>query len=98
MAVRGAAFRTSLAGRRVLVVGLAKSGVAAATLCRACGARVLATDAKPLEALSADARALPAAGISFVPEATAAPALAATDLVVISPGVPFDAPLPRAAR
>lgn len=96
MAVRGAAFRASLDGRRVLVVGMAKSGVAAAALCRACGARVLATDAKTLEALGPDARALPASGVAFVSDAAAA--LAATDLVVVSPGVPFDAPLPRAAR
>jgi UDP-N-acetylmuramoylalanine--D-glutamate ligase len=98
MAVRGAPFRASLDGRRVLVVGLAKSGVAAAALCRACGARVLATDTKPLDALGADARALPASGVRFVPDAEAAHALTATDLVVVSPGVPFDAPLPRGAR
>src|SRR5688572_30903699 len=83
MAVRGAAFRASLDGRRVLVVGMAKSGVAAAALCRACGARVLATDAKALDALGPEARALPASGVGFVSDPAAA--LAATDLVVVSP-------------
>jgi UDP-N-acetylmuramoylalanine--D-glutamate ligase len=95
---RGAAFRASLVGHRVLVVGLAKSGVAAAALCRACGARVLATDAKPLASLSPEAQALATVGVAFETEAGAAQALTATDLVVVSPGVPFDAPLPRAAR
>ena len=98
MVARGAAFRATLVGRRVLVIGLAKSGVAAATLCRAIGARVLATDAKPLATLSPEAQALPTAGVAFESEAAAAQALTATDLVVVSPGVPFDAPLPRAAR
>ena len=46
-APRGAEFRAALAGRRVTVVGLARSGVAACRLLRACGARVTATDAKP---------------------------------------------------
>ena len=96
--VRGAAFRASLAGRRVLVVGLARSGVAAAALCRAAGARVVAADAKPVDALGADARALVADGIRVARESDAMPALRATDLVVVSPGVAYDAALPRAAR
>jgi UDP-N-acetylmuramoylalanine--D-glutamate ligase len=95
---RGAAFRKSLAGRRVLVVGLARSGVAAAALCRAAGARVVAVDAKPLGMLSSEAQALAAAGVTVSLESEAPPALGGTDLVVVSPGVPYDAPLPRAAR
>jgi UDP-N-acetylmuramoylalanine--D-glutamate ligase len=98
MATRGAAFRATLDGRRVLVVGLAKSGVAAATLCRAAGARVVAADAKALDALSADARALPASGIHVFRESDAMNVLSATDLVVVSPGVPYEGTLPRAAR
>ena len=98
MATRSAAFRASLADRRVLVVGLARSGIAAAGLCRALGARVVAADAKPVEALGREARSLSDAGIRVVPESEASHALGATDLVVVSPGVPFDAPLPRAAR
>ncbi|HOU93308.1 MAG TPA: NAD(P)-dependent oxidoreductase, partial [Polyangiaceae bacterium] len=49
-----------LSGKRVVVVGLGRSGVAAARLCRAHGARVVATDVAPLGALSAAARALDA--------------------------------------
>ena len=48
MATRGQAYLRSLAGRRVTVFGLAKSGVAAARLLRAAGADVVGTDAKPV--------------------------------------------------
>ncbi len=101
--VRGAEYRASLAGRRAMVVGLAKSGVAAARLLDACGAAVLAVDAKPLAALGREARELdrPAPGgrgIRFVPETDASTALSDVDLVVISPGVPVDAAIPSAAR
>ena len=41
---RGRAYLNSLAGRRVTVVGLAKSGVAAARLLRTAGADVTGAD------------------------------------------------------
>ncbi len=51
---------SELAGKRVVVVGLGASGVAAARLCLRRGARVVANDRKPLGALSDEARALEA--------------------------------------
>ncbi|HKQ66457.1 MAG TPA: hypothetical protein VJZ73_15705, partial [Methylomirabilota bacterium] len=51
MSTRGQAYLRSLAGRRVAVLGLAKSGLAAARLLRAVGADVVGTDAKPVGAL-----------------------------------------------
>ncbi|MBI3456016.1 MAG: hypothetical protein HY002_09560, partial [Candidatus Rokubacteria bacterium] len=42
-AERGAAWRAALAGRRVTVVGLARSGVAACRLLRTLGVQVTAT-------------------------------------------------------
>ena len=51
--VRGAAWLASLGGRRVAVVGLARSGVAAARLLREAGAEVVGVDAQPLTARSA---------------------------------------------
>jgi UDP-N-acetylmuramoylalanine--D-glutamate ligase len=98
VAVRGRSYLDGLAGRRVVVVGLARSGVAAAQLCRVAGASVVAVDAKPLERLGPDAQALTALGIRVVLEADAAPDVVRADLVVVSPGVAVDAPLPRAAR
>ena len=45
---RGATYRQSLEGKTVSVVGLAKSGVAAARLIRHLGGRVLASDSSSL--------------------------------------------------
>ena len=55
---RGAIYRRSLADKTVSVVGLAKSGVAAARLIARLGGRVLASDAAPREAWSPEARRL----------------------------------------
>jgi UDP-N-acetylmuramoylalanine--D-glutamate ligase len=82
-----------LVGRTVVVVGLGRSGVAACRLGRARGARVVATDRKPLEQLSDEVRALDVelrvGGHAEVPFETA-------DLVVVSPGVPSLPELDRA--
>jgi UDP-N-acetylmuramoylalanine--D-glutamate ligase len=86
---RGRAYLAGLMGRRVTVVGLARSGVAAARLLAAAGARVVATDAKPLDALAEGARALPAAGVPVRPPAVA---FEGAELAVVSPGVPLDSP------
>jgi UDP-N-acetylmuramoylalanine--D-glutamate ligase len=85
---RGPAYRASLAGLPVAVVGLARSGIAAARLLREAGARVIATDAKPLGALSDEARALTRLGVRLV--AADADPLRDVELVVVSPGVPLD--------
>lgn len=95
---RGAAWLRTLAGRPVAVVGLARSGVAAARLLHAVGARVLAADLKPLAALGAEAQGLAALGVTLLTGGAHAEALAAVDLVVVSPGVPLDSPQLRAAR
>ncbi len=82
-----------LAGKTVIVVGLGKSGIAAAKLCLARGARVIATDSAPAEKLLPEARALQAelvlgghAGVQFEQ----------ANLIVISPGVPDFAELTKA--
>ena len=77
-----------VSGRTVIVVGLGRSGVAAARLLLARGARVIANDAAPRERLSPDARALEAEG-AVIASGGHDPALfEQADLVVISPGVP----------
>ncbi|MGD0523621.1 MAG: UDP-N-acetylmuramoyl-L-alanine--D-glutamate ligase [Polyangiaceae bacterium] len=85
---------SELSGKRVVVVGLGASGVAAARLCLRRGARVVANDGKPREALSAEARALEAEGAELVAGGHAAARMDAADVVVVSPGVP---PLPEVA-
>jgi UDP-N-acetylmuramoylalanine--D-glutamate ligase len=85
---RGRAYLATLAGRRVAVVGLAKSGIAAARLLAAAGADVRGTDAKPVASLSSEALALRRDGVSLV---DGPGALDGAELVVVSPGVPVDA-------
>src|SRR5512134_2311801 len=98
MTERGRAYRRWLAGRTVAVVGLARSGVAAARLVRALGGGVLASDASPAERLSPEARALAAAGCAVWTGGHPDEAFAGADLVVVSPGVPLTLPALQSAR
>ncbi len=88
----------SLEGKRIVVVGLGASGVAAARLCLRRGARVVGTDRKPLEALGADARALEEAGVALAVGGHEGARLAEADLIVVSPGVPAFAELDDAVQ
>jgi UDP-N-acetylmuramoylalanine--D-glutamate ligase len=97
VATRGRAWLRSLAGHRVTVVGLAKSGIAAARLLREVGAEVTGVDAKPVDRLGREVAALAAAGVRLYTGADAA-AFERTDLVVVSPGVPLDGPQLALAR
>ena len=96
--VRGAAYREWLRGKRVSVVGLARSGVAAAQLLLKLGARVTATDAKPVAGLSADARGLSDTGIYLYAGGHPPEAFSEAELVIVSPGVPADHPALVAVR
>jgi len=82
-------------GTRVAVVGGAASGVAAARLLVERGAGVTLTDLRP--ALDAAAE-LAAIGVSLALGSHPEGLLTGSDLVVISPGVPFDQPAVAAAR
>ncbi len=75
------------AGKRVTVVGMARSGVAAARALRALGAVVTVTDRKPAEELRERIAAL---GAGIAVEAGGHPdrLFREADLVVLSPGVP----------
>jgi len=95
---RGATYRRSLAGKTVSVVGLAKSGVAAARLIRRLGGRVLASDSSPLEALSSEARALEREGCALWTGGHPDEAFRGAELVVVSPGVPLELPALAAVR
>ena len=95
---RGAVYRESIAGKTVSVVGLAKSGVAAARLVRRLGGRVLASDSSPLESLSPEARGLEGEGCALWAGGHPDEAFHGADLVVVSPGVPLELPALAAAR
>jgi UDP-N-acetylmuramoylalanine--D-glutamate ligase len=87
-----------LSGKKVLVVGLARSGTAAARLCARQGARVTVTDRRVATEVAAEVRALDGAGVSFALGGHDERAFTASDLVVISPGVPLSLPEIAAAR
>ncbi|HKO53557.1 MAG TPA: UDP-N-acetylmuramoyl-L-alanine--D-glutamate ligase [Polyangiaceae bacterium] len=74
-----------LAGKRVVVVGLGKSGVAAAKLCLARGAHVVGTDSAAAPKISEEARAL---GIELVLGGHQGVKFESAQLIVVSPGVP----------
>ncbi len=80
-----------LAGARVAVVGMARSGVAVVELLMEKGARVTAVDMKPVH----DER-LERLGVSVLPQDDAA--LEGADLIVLSPGVLADAAQIEKAR
>jgi UDP-N-acetylmuramoylalanine--D-glutamate ligase len=87
-----------LSGRRVLVVGLGKSGIAAARLCAARGASVTATDRRTLEALPPETRGLCEAGVTLEVGGHVEASFESADLIILSPGVPAIAPVVAAER
>ncbi len=82
----------------MLVVGLARSGIAAARFLARLGARVVATDRKPAGELSAEALSLAGDGVSLEMGVHYEASFRAAELVVVSPGVPWDLPALAAAR
>ncbi len=95
---RGQAYRGWLAERTVAVVGLARSGVAAARLIRRLGGRVLASDSGARESLSPEAIQLEELGCELFADGHPEAAFAGAELVVVSPGVPLELPAIAAAR
>jgi UDP-N-acetylmuramoylalanine--D-glutamate ligase len=86
-----------LRGKRVLVIGLARTGMATALFCATRGARVTATDLRG-EAEIPGAAKLRAAGVQLHLGSHDAAVLDQQELVIPSPGVAADAPLLAAAR
>jgi UDP-N-acetylmuramoylalanine--D-glutamate ligase len=77
-------------GKRALVVGLGKSGVASALFLEARGAKVAVSDAKSPELLREEIPLLLDHGISVETGQHGERTFRDQDLIVISPGVPFD--------
>ena len=83
--------------KKVTVVGMARSGIAAARALHALGAQVTVTDKKPLGQLAGQVRALGTPDITVVAGGHPERIFIETDLVVLSPGVP-KLPQVQAAR
>ncbi|WP_224245333.1 UDP-N-acetylmuramoyl-L-alanine--D-glutamate ligase [Hyalangium gracile] len=89
---------SALSGQKVLVFGLAKSGVAAIRLLLSQGAHVTALDARDEQQLGDVARELKAQGVKLVTGPTPPGLLEEQFLIVVSPGVPLSLPELKAAR
>ena len=87
-----------LKDKRVLVVGLGKSGVASAQFLKAHGARVTVSDTKSGDDLRNEIPALLDHGITVETGGHGERTFRGQDLIVVSPGVPVDAPLLVQAR
>src|SRR5436190_18965500 len=87
-----------LAGQSIVVVGLARSGIAAASFLARRGAHVVATDRKPAGELSAEAVRLEEAGVGLELGEHRPESFAGANLVVVSPGVAWDLPELGGAR
>ncbi|HTA80904.1 MAG TPA: UDP-N-acetylmuramoyl-L-alanine--D-glutamate ligase [Terracidiphilus sp.] len=81
-----------LKGKKVLVVGLGKSGLAAALFLRRRGAQVTVSDVRSAEALAKDIPALLDEGIMVEAGGHGLLTFRRQDLIVVSPGVPLDTP------
>ncbi|HEY0795467.1 MAG TPA: UDP-N-acetylmuramoyl-L-alanine--D-glutamate ligase, partial [Acidisarcina sp.] len=84
--------------KKVLVVGLGKSGLAAALFLRRQGARVTVSDVRSADALQKEIPALMEEGIAVEAGGHGLLTFRRQDLIVVSPGVPLDTPELAQAR
>ncbi len=81
-----------LKGKKVLVVGLGKSGLAAALFLRRKGAQVTVSDIRSAESLAKEIPALLDEGINVEAGGHGLLTFRKQDLIVVSPGVPLNTP------
>jgi len=87
-----------LARKQVLVVGLARTGIATALFCAARGARVTVTEERSESQITETAAKLRAAGVTLELGGHKARTFVEQDLIVSSPGVPPTMPALASAR
>jgi len=87
-----------LAGKQVLVVGLARTGIATALFCAARGAHVTVTEERSESQITETAAKLRAAGVTLELGGHKARTFVEQDLIVSSPGVPPTMPALASAR
>jgi UDP-N-acetylmuramoylalanine--D-glutamate ligase len=86
-----------LAGKSVAIVGMARSGMAAAEFLWKRGARVTLSDNRPAAALESEIRILNERDIRYEAGGHSVELFDSADLVVVSPGVPLSLPVLRHA-
>ncbi len=84
--------------RKVVVLGMARSGLAAAALLQRHGARVTVSDRKPAEDLAPALAELARLGVAAETGAQHLTSLQEAEVIVLSPGVPANLPELAAAR
>jgi len=90
--------RLELQGKRVTVMGLARSGAAACRVLAERGASVRATDLRPAGKLAVDLADLARRGVALETGGHTEESFLGADLIVVSPGVEAGHPLLAAAR
>src|ERR1700747_3074349 len=85
-------------GKRVLVVGLGKSGIASALFLKRRGAQVTVSDSKPEDQLGNEIPLLLDQGITVETGGHGERTFRGQDLIVVSPGVPVESPSLMQAR
>ena len=83
---------------KALVVGMARSGIAAAAMLRRLGYEVTVNDTKPLEALQEALKPLAGSGVRYALGCPADEWVEGQTLIVVSPGVPLSLPFVQMAR
>lgn len=86
------------ASKKVLLVGMARSGIAAAELVQSLGAQAILNDAKPIEAFDGMLDTLRHNGAMLRLNEDPVLLLDMADAVVISPGVPIDSAIVKQAK
>jgi UDP-N-acetylmuramoylalanine--D-glutamate ligase len=89
---------TEMTGRRVVVLGLARQGVALARFLAARGAHVTVSDLKSEEQLAAERAQLADVPVNFCLGGHPIALLDSVDLLCLSGGVPIDLPIVQEAR
>ena len=87
-----------LAGKRIVILGLARQGVALARFAAGAGAEVVVSDLRPAAALETEVQELANLEIEYVLGEHPMSLLDGTDLLAPSGGVPLSAPIVKAAR
>jgi len=87
-----------LAGKQIVVVGMARSGIAAAALCARRGAKVVATDRKGAREFPPEVMNLEKEGVRLELGGHRMETFTSASMIVVSPGVPSTMPELQAAR
>jgi UDP-N-acetylmuramoylalanine--D-glutamate ligase len=80
-------------GKRISVLGMARSGIACAKLLKKTGAEVFVSDTKEKEFLSSEINQLDELGIDLETGGHTSKAVVDKDFIVVSPGIPIDIPI-----